>query len=181
MGINSTKQNKFNNLIQDWILPIGIAVVIAIFINRFIIFKIEIPSESMVPTLNVGDKLFASRVYNPENLNRGDLVVFYFEPENKLYIKRLIGLPNDEITIKDGVVSINDEILIEDYVVNQEEFSGEYKVPGGKYFFLGDNRANSGDSRYWKNPYIDSDDIWGRAFIKVYPYNQIEIVDNKLK
>lgn len=181
MKIDKMKDHNLKKSICDWIIPIFIAVVIAILINRFIVFKIEIPSESMVPTLNVGNKLFASRVYSPENLNRGDLVVFYFEPENKLYIKRLIGLPNDKIIINNGIVSINDEILIENYVKNQEEFNGEYKVPKGKYFFLGDNRDNSSDSRYWKNPYIDSEDIIGKAFIKVYPFNQIGVVDNKLK
>ena len=67
----------------------------------------------MVPTLNVEDKLYASRVRNPENLRRGDLVVFYFEPKNKLYIKRLIVLPKDEITISNAAVSINSKTLIE--------------------------------------------------------------------
>ena len=175
--MNKNREKYGRKLILDWIIPIFIAVTLAFLINKFIVFKIEIPSESMVPTLNVGDRLFASRVYNLENLNRGDLVVFDFEPEAKLYIKRLIGLPNDEISITNGIVSVNGEILIEDYVINQDEFNGEYKVPEGKYFFLGDNRANSGDSRYWKDPYINSKDIRGKAFIKVYPFNDIGFVE----
>lgn len=170
-------KNSLKSFFGDWIIPIFIAVILAFLINRFIIFKIKIPSESMVPTLNIGDNLFAIRVYNPENLKRGDLVVFYFEPKNKLYIKRLIGLPNDKIVISNGVVSVNGEALIEDYVENQEEFTGEYEVPDEKYFFLGDNRANSGDSRYWKNPYIDSKDIKGKAFIKVYPFKDVGFVE----
>lgn len=169
--------NSLKKFFCDWIIPIFIAVILAFLINRFIIFKIEIPSESMVPTLNIGDNLFATRVYNPENLKRGDLVIFYFEPKNQLYIKRLIGLPNDEIVISNGVVSVNGEALVEDYVENQEEFTGEYKVPDGKYFFLGDNRANSGDSRYWKTPYIDYKYIKGKAFIKVYPFKDIGFVE----
>lgn len=127
----------------------------------------------MVPTLNVEDRLYASRVCNPENLRRGDLVVFYFEPKNKLYIKRLIVLPKDEITISNAAVSINSKTLIE----NQEEFIGVYKVPDKKYFFFGDNRANLTDSRYWENPYINSKDIKGKAFIKVYPFNDIRFVE----
>lgn len=174
--INLSK-NRFKKFFGDWIIPIIIAISAAFFINRFIIFKIEIPSESMAPTLNIGDKLFANRVYNSENLKRGDLVVFYFKPEGKLYIKRLIGLPNDEIVISNGVVTVNGERLVESYVQNQEEFNGEYKVPTRKYFFLGDNRGNSSDSRYWENPYIDAKDIKGKAFIKVYPFNQIGFVE----
>ena len=77
----------------------------------FVVFKVKIPSESMVPTLNVGDRLFVTRVYNPENLNRGDVVVFYSEEKNECIIKRLIGKPGDKIVIKDGVVTVNGETL----------------------------------------------------------------------
>lgn len=170
-------RKSLSGLLSNWIIPVLIAVVIAVLINKFVIFKVKIPSESMVPTLNVGDNLFARRVYNPENLKRGDLVIFYSQEREQLMIKRLIGLPNDDISINNGVVSVNSEILTEDYVENQEEFSGKYKVPQGKYFFLGDNRANSGDSRYWKNSYIDSADIKGKAIIKVYPFDDIGFVE----
>lgn len=174
--MNNNIEKETRNFFIDWIVPMAIAVVLAVLINKFIIFKVEIPSESMVPTLNVGDRLFAGRVYNPERLKRGELVIFNFEPEGKLYIKRLIGLPGDEIVINEGIVSVNGKVLIEDYVKNQEEFYGEYKVPEGEYFFLGDNRANSGDSRYWKYPYIDAEDIRGKALIKVYPFNEIGFI-----
>lgn len=177
MNIDKCKQNFLIKLISDWIIPILIAVILAFLINKFVIFKIEIPSESMIPTLNIGDKLFASRIYNLENLNRGDLIIFNFEPKNKLYIKRLIGLPNDEIIIKNGVVSVNGEVLTENYVKNQEAFDGHFKVPSGKYFFLGDNRSNSTDSRYWEDPYIDYTDIKGKALIKVYPFSDFGLIE----
>ena len=64
---------KKSNFFSDWVVPILIAVVLAFLINKFIIFKVKIPSESMVPTLNVNDRLFVTRVYNPENLQRGDI------------------------------------------------------------------------------------------------------------
>lgn len=86
MSMNKRKEKYSKKLILDWIIPIVIAVILAFLINRFIIFKIKIPSESMVPTLNIGDELFANRIYNPDNLDRGNLVVFNFEPEKKLYI-----------------------------------------------------------------------------------------------
>lgn len=175
--MTAKKEKYLKNLINDWIMPVFFAVIIAFLINKFIIFKIQIPSESMVPTINVGDNLFVHRVYNTKNLHRGDLIVFYFEPKDELYIKRLIGLPNDRITINNGIVSINGEVLIEDYVKYQLEFNGEYVVPEGEYFFLGDNRDNSTDSRYWENPYIDSKDIKGKAFVRVYPFNNIGFIE----
>lgn len=59
----------------------------------------------------------------------------------------------------------------------QSEINGEYKVALGKYFFLGDNRSNSFDSRYWENPYIDFKDIRGKAVVRVYPFNDIGFVE----
>ena len=131
---------------------------------------------SMVPTLNVGDRLFVTRVYNPENLERGDIVVFHSDEKDEDMIKRLIGKPGDEIVIKDGIVTVNGETLYENYIGTPDKFNGVYEVPEGKYFFLGDNRFFSSDSRYWDNPYIDSSDIMGKAQLKVYPLSDFGMI-----
>ena len=128
-------------------------------------------------SLNVGDRLFVTRVYNPEKLKRGDIVVFYSEEKNEDMIKRLIGLPGDKIVINDGVVTVNGETLEENYIGTADNYSGEFTVPEGKYFFLGDNRYWSLDSRYWQNPYIDGSDIKGKAQIKVYPWKDFGKVE----
>lgn len=161
---------KKSNFFSDWIMPIVIAVILAALINKFLIFKVKIPSESMVPTLNVGDRLFVTRVYNLENLKRGDIVVFRSEEKDEDMIKRLIGLPGDKIVINDGIVTVNGETLEENYIGTSDNYSGEFTVPEGKYFFLGDNRYWSLDSRYWDEPYIDGSEIKGKAQIKVYPW-----------
>ena len=167
--IKETKKNFF----FDWVIPIFIAIVLAICINKFLIFKVYIPSSSMVPTLNVDDRLLVTRVYNPEKLQRGDIVVFDSDELNETVIKRLIGLPGDTIKIDGTAVYVNGKKLDEPYVEYPLESYGTYKVPEGKYFFLGDNRANSNDSRFWKDPYIDADKIQGKAQIKIYPLSQI--------
>lgn len=167
--IKETKKNFF----FDWVIPIFIAIVLAICINKFLIFKVYIPSSSMVPTLNVDDRLLVTRVYNPEKLQRGDIVVFDSDELNETVIKRLIGLPGDTIKIDGTAVYVNGKKLDEPYVKYPLESYGTYKVPEGKYFFLGDNRANSNDSRFWKDPYIDADKIQGKAQIKIYPLSQI--------
>lgn len=171
--------NKSNlkKIIVDWVFPILIAAIVAFIINKFIIFQVEIPSGSMIPTLNEDDRLFVRRVYDTEKLKRGDLIVFYFEPKDDLYIKRLIGLPNDEIVINNGIVTVNGEVLIEDYIKETGNFSGEYTVPEGEYFFLGDNRTNSNDSRYWQYPFIKAKDIKGKAVIKIYPFSEIGFIE----
>ena len=171
---NSGKgKNSIKNFIYEWGIPIISAFIIAFLINKFVLFKVLIPSESMVPTLNVGDRLFVTRIYNLDRLERGDIIVFYSEELQEDLIKRLIGLPGDKIEIENGVVSVNGEVLQEDYIGAQDNYNGVYEVPEGKYFFLGDNRLYSKDSRYWINPYIDGEDITGKAQIKVYPLDQI--------
>ena len=72
------KEEKLN-FFYDWIVPIIVAVILALLINKFIIFQVMIPTGSMIPTLNVGDRLLVTRVYRPERLNREDIVVFYSE------------------------------------------------------------------------------------------------------
>lgn len=170
------KEKGKSNFFLDWIVPMLIAVVLALLINKYVVFKVKIPSESMVPTLNVGDRLFVTRVYNKEKLNRGDVVVFYSEEEDESMIKRLIGLPGDHVVIKDGVVTVNGETLSESYIGTADNYNGEYNVPEDKYFFLGDNRLFSKDSRYWINPYIDAKDIKGKAQLKVYPLSDFGFI-----
>ena len=169
--------NSKKKKIDEWILCLVIAFVLAIVINKFLLYKVYIPSASMVPTLNKGDNLFVTRVYNPENLERGDIVVFYSDELKEILIKRLIGLPGDKIKIQNGVVNVNGEDLKEDYVVNNDtDYYGTFEVPEDKYFFLGDNRAISKDSRYWVNPYVDKEDIQAEARLKVWPINDFGFV-----
>lgn len=161
-------------IIKNWVLPILIAVVIAIGINHFLFFKMNVISGSMSPTIKIGDNIFATRIYNFNRIKRGDILVFYSEEIGATLTKRVIGLPGDEIKInEDGSIIINNKLQKEPYVKNMGGLTGNYKVPEGKYFFLGDNRANSFDSRYWKNTYISRSFIRGKAQITVYPFNRI--------
>lgn len=158
----------------DWVIPIVIALIIALGIQRFVIFKVKIPTGSMIPTIQIGDRIFATRVYNLSNIERGEILIFESEELNDTLIKRVIGLPGDKIVMKDGVVTVNGEVLEEEYIENIDlKEEGEFEVPEGKYFFLGDNRPNSYDSSKWNNPYIDESNITGKAFFKVYPFNKM--------
>lgn len=155
---------------REWIVPIVAAIGIAFLINKFLVYNVYIPSESMVPTLNVGDKLMVTRVYDTDKIKRGDIVVFYSEELDEILIKRVIGLPGDHIKIHDGIVNINGEDIKENYVKNNESYDGTFDVPDNKFFFLGDNRSRSNDARRWINPYIDASNIQGKARIKFYPF-----------
>lgn len=174
--VKEVKEEKKGNFFTEWVIPIAIAMALALLIKQFLIFKVYIPSGSMIPTLNEGDQLFVTRVYNLDNLKRGDILVFDSDELDDVLIKRLIGLPGDKIKIVSGTVYVNGEELEEDYVKNSDHVSGEFEVPEGKYFFLGDNRAISYDARRWENPYIDGSDIRAKAQVRVYPFSDFGFV-----
>lgn len=153
-----------------WIIPVISALIIASLIKKMIFFNIVLPpSGSMIPTLNDYDRALVSIIYNMENTKRGSIIVFYSQELDELLVKRLIGLPGDKIEIKDGIVFVNGDQLEEDYVKNIYDYDGKFEVPEGKYFFLGDNRPHSNDSRFWKNPYIENRDIKGKVQFRFYP------------
>ncbi|WP_291637988.1 signal peptidase I [Clostridium sp.] len=164
-------------IFQDWILPIIAAIIIAFIINKLIFFNVTVPTGSMLPTINLNDKILVTRVHNTNNLNHGDIVVFHSDElggeKGEDLIKRLIGLPNDVVEIKeDGSVYINSKKTNESYVVYPGGKTGEFTVPEDTYFFMGDNRANSLDARYWENPYISKDAIMGKARIIISPFSR---------
>lgn len=172
------QQNKIKFIVLDVVKTLIIACVIAFLITNFVIVNAVVPSGSMKNTILPKDRLIAFRLsYIFSEPNRGDIVVFkYPDDENDLYVKRVIGLPNDTVNIIDGKVYINDseEPLDEGYVsVEPMQGSfGPYKVPEDSYFMLGDNRNYSNDSRYWTNTFVHKDKILGRAIFKYYPKPQ---------
>ncbi len=171
------EKSVVKQLIFDWVIPIIVALIIAGLINKFVLFKVYIPSLSMYPTLDEGDQLFVTRIYNTDKIQRGDILVFESQELEQLLIKRVVGLPGDKVEISNGTLIVNGEVIEEDYVIYNQNISEVFQVPEGKFLFLGDNRANSNDSRYWADPYIDGDDIEGKAQIRIYPFNKIGFID----
>ena len=175
---NNAKKININiiRFFKEWVIPILSALIIAFLINKFLFFNVYVPTGSMIPTINENDKGLVSVIYNTNNMKRGDIIVFYSQEFSETFIKRLIGLPGDKIEIKNGIVFINGEQLQENYVKNKDKYNGTFNVPEGKYFFLGDNRPNSKDSRLWKNPYVNSSDIKGKLQFRFYPFKDFGIV-----
>lgn len=170
-------KSKIAREIVSYLICIVAVIVLTMVVNKLILFKIKVPTPSMYPTIKVNDQIFVTRIHNKDNLKRGDIIVFHSKELKEELVKRLIGLPNDTVEITDkGLVYVNGNKLDEHYVVNNGGKSGVYKVPAGHYFFLGDNRMNSLDSRYWSNPYIDSSDIEGKAQITVYPFSRFGVL-----
>ena len=173
---NKEKQPMtWKRLWKEWILPFGLEILALLLIVKFIFFIAIVPSGSMEPTIQERSALFTLRVHDLEKLERGDVIVFEAEtPElaGTTLIKRLIGLPGDHVEIdENGVMTINGEVQSEDYVVYQYAIPSVFDVPEGYYLFMGDNRANSLDSRYWSDPYVSAESIQGRAVFTLFPFS----------
>jgi signal peptidase I len=168
----------------EWVLIIGGALLAAFLIKTLLVQAFFIPSESMVPTLQKGDRVLVNKLsYRLHDVHRGDVVVFErppgepTDPEIKDLIKRVIGLPGETISgDESGHVLINGKRLNEPYLpkgMTTAKFD-EYKIPPNHYWVMGDNRANSKDSRYFQA--IDDDLIVGRAFVRVWPISSIGLL-----
>lgn len=163
----------FMKFVKDWIIPILIALVITILINKLVFFNIQVPTSSMYPTIKEGDRIAVLRIHDLSKLKRGDIVVFHSDELNETLVKRLIGLPGDTVEIReDEQIYINGVLFEQNFSYSVDDYTGTFTVPKDCYFFLGDNRASSYDSRKWANPYIYKDDIMGKAAIRIFPFSR---------
>ncbi len=182
-----TNQNQKHTEENPWIeslKTIGISAILAIGIRTFVAEARYIPSSSMLPTLEINDRLIIDKLsYRFKDPQRGDIVVFTPTPalqqENfkDAFIKRVIGLPGDTIEVKEGKVYVNGEMLTEEYIKEQPKYDyGPVVVPENQYLVLGDNRNNSYDSHYWG--FVPRENIIGQAVIRFFPFNRIGGIDS---
>lgn len=155
---------------------LGLSLLLAFGLRTFVAEARYIPSESMLPTLEVNDRLIIDKLsYNFGNPQHGDIVVFY--PPDALYekdafIKRVIGLPGDVVEVKDGQVYLNGEPQIESYIAARPDYQfGPVTVPADAYLVLGDNRNKSFDSHYWG--FVPQDNVIGRAVFRFWPPSRL--------
>ena len=180
-------------IIKEYLQPILIAVLIALFIRTFVAQAFRIPSGSMEPTLLVGDYILVNKfIYGPvipytharlfpyEKPCRGDVIVFMYpvNPSND-FVKRVIGTEGEKVQIIQNRIYVNDALIHDpwghfsdkwpaDYLQMMENF-GPVVVPKDSLFVLGDNRENSDDSRFWG--FVPLQDVLGKAFILYFSWN----------
>jgi signal peptidase I len=175
-------RRRWRRTILEWFGVIGGGIAIALLVEAFLIQAFWIPSPSMEPTLDVGDRVLVNKLsYKFHEVNRGDVVVFERPPgastgqngEIKDLIKRVIAVGGDTVEAKEGEVFVNGERIDENYLEpgTSTDNLPLKTIPDGHVFVMGDNRTNSEDSRIF-GP-IDEDAIVGRAFIRVLPITDI--------
>ena len=169
------KQGGLGKEIFERVKIIVSAALIAFVLNTFIIANSEVPSGSMENTIMTGDRVIGSRLsYRFEDPKRGDIAIFRFPDNEKIYyVKRIIGLPGETVDIVDGKVYINgsDEPLDEPYIREPmiPEAPMHFEVPENSYFMMGDNRNYSMDARRWENTYVKREKIIAKVLFRYFP------------
>ena len=166
--------NRWKKLWKEWILPLGVEVLVIVFLLKVVFMLVLVPSGSMLPTIQKNSVLFCTYLHNMDKVERGQILVFDSEELGKTLIKRLIGLPGETVVIReDGSITVDGQPLEEPCVVYpQMGQEMEFEVPEGHYLFLGDNRAGSEDARYWEEPFIPAEKIKARARFTLWPLSR---------
>lgn len=152
-----------------------LAVVLYFLIDAFIA-RVRVENISMEPTLVPGEFLVVNKfAYKTGEIKRGDIIVFHcpMNPDED-YIKRVIGVPGDKISIAEGQVAVNGFVLNEPYIAAPPAKGGEWVIPENAVFVLGDNRNESSDSRDWG--FVPDDFIIGKALLIYWPFSQAKLL-----
>ncbi len=168
-------------LAVEWLLVVVVALAAAALVRVYVVQTYYIPSASMEPTLQVGDRIVVDKLsYHFQSVHRGDIIVFRRPPAETAdlvpdLVKRVIGLPGETISGRDGNVYINDRRLPEPWLPTIDQGStdtfGPVKIPQGDYFVMGDNRKVSYDSRDW-GP-LPRSYIVGKVVMRIWPLSRL--------
>jgi signal peptidase I len=172
---------ELRSLLRDVIF----AGVIAILIVGFVVQPVRVEGQSMMPKLHDQDRIFVNKFIYPlrewigekEPIKRGDIVVLLFPDDpSKSYIKRVVGLPGEEVNVENGKLYINgmqiDEPYLDSEYLSSDSMPTSMRVKEHHYFVMGDNRRNSSDSRYWG--LVPEKYIYGKAIFRYYPFTPVE-------
>lgn len=159
----------------DTIETVLLALILFLIINA-VSARVRVENISMQPTLYQGEFVLINKMaYKVGQAFHGDIIVFHYPRNPKEdYIKRLIGLPGDEVKIDNGKVYVNGTSLDEPYIAAPPAYSGTWIVPAGNYFVLGDNRNQSSDSHVWG--YVSTDLVVGKALVVYWPLENLQIL-----
>ncbi len=178
--------------VVELVAVVVVAIVVAVLLRTFVVATYSIPSGSMEPTLQIGDRILVDKLsYHLHGVDRSDIIVFSTPPAEDCagprvadLVKRVIGLPGETISLTNGRVSINGRVLAEPWLPPQDQaetYPGPsdagyalhraFRIPSGDVYVMGDNRMESCDSRYW-GPVPEST-IVGKVDMRVWPLGRI--------
>lgn len=176
---------EFRDFLKEIASIIVIAFVLAMILRTFVIEGRIIPTGSMLPTLQLQDRVMVNKfIYRFKDIQRGDVIVF--APPEELnskddYIKRVIGLPGEKIEVKDSKVYVDDKALVEPYIAEPMTYTyGPVVVPDDCLFVMGDNRNYSQDSHAWQGAWLTMDRVKGKAFVIYWPVKEMNLLQREV-
>lgn len=171
------KEESFLRWFGELVVLVALAFILAMGIKTFVVQPFIIPSGSMIPTLEINDRVLVNKfIFRFRQPARGDVVVFISPDSAGVdYIKRVIAVAGDTVDIRDGKVYVNGRPLVEPYVGDKVTTPGTVamplKVPAGRVFLMGDNRPDSHDGRYFG---VQPDSkLLGKAFVRYWPLSRL--------
>ena len=169
-------RSRYTRVLRSTIYALLVVAAVAVLLATLFLPVLQVSGDSMNPTLQDRDIIVLVKT---DQMKTGDLCGFYWQ--NKLLLKRVIGLPGDIITLdEDGVVTVNGEVLDEPYVdelaLGECDIKFPYQVPENRYFVLGDHRATSIDSRSSVIGCVEKSQIVGKVFLRVWPLSSFSLI-----
>ena len=164
--------------IIEWVLTFAIPVVVAMLIHNYLFTFARVDGDSMLDTFHTNNITGVSRLhYRLNEPQRGEVVTCHYDESNKLYVKRIIGLPGETVELRMGKLYVNGVFMEQDFemTVNKTNF-GPIKVPEDSYFVLGDNRNNSKDSRSAMVGPLERNMIKGHVRAVVFPFGNFRLI-----
>lgn len=189
--------DRVKSQVREWAESIIIAIILALVIRAFVVQAFKIPSGSMIPTFQIGDRIFVNKFLYGAKIpftdirlpglrqpKRGDIIVFRSPEDNKKdFVKRLIATEGEAVEIRDGKIYIDNTVISEPssirsvYYYNAGDYGREgeiVKVPKGSYFVLGDNSSSSRDSRYWA--FAPKKNLIGKVIFIYWPLQRMKVI-----
>lgn len=190
-------KDKVKSQAREWTESIIIAVILALVIRAFVVQAFKIPSGSMIPTFQIGDRIFVNKFLYGARIpftdirlpavrqpRRGDIIVFRSPEDGKKdFVKRLIAMEGETVEIRDGKIYIDNKVIEEPSSIRSFYYynSGDYgresqviKVPKDSYYALGDNSSSSRDSRYWG--FVPKKNMIGKVIVIYWPIHRMKTV-----
>lgn len=169
-------RSRYTRVLRSTVYALLVVAAVAVLLATLFLPVLQVSGDSMNPTLQDRDIILLVKT---DHMETGDLCGFYWQ--NKLLLKRIIGLPGDIITLdEDGVVTVNGEVLDEPYVdelaLGECDIKFPYQVPENRYFVLGDHRATSIDSRSSVIGCVEKSQIVGKVFLRVWPLSSFSLI-----